>query len=287
MRPSGWTFGIASYIGGLAGLLFAAAGLAGEPAAATGPLAVGTVRANTAAPASQDASPVLSGFLEQVLRDQFREPYVDDDDWGKTRRVTVQEITGKPFQWKLETREKVVNDGLWEKYSVWLADPDEHLDVHITHLEWHDNKVLFTLSASARLEGDARLERWRQGVKMLNTHLEARATVGIVLTGEVAFRLTSGNGSLPAVAIEPTIADLDIRLKKLKLKRISKLDGSLVHELGDGLKDTIQHELNRREPKVVGRLNKSIGKHKDQLVLSAEQFAKAGWSKLQHNLEGK
>lgn len=263
-----WTFGISVFWGGMACLIVAAGGVASER------------------PAHLDANPVLSQFLEKLLRDQLQGGYVDDDKWGQTRQVAVgHHLTGKPFRWKLEPREKVVNDGLWEKYSVWLKDPDEHLEVYLRQLEWQEGKVRFTLAVSAKLAGDARLERWRQGVKMLNTHLEANALVDLTLTGQVAFRLTTGNGSLPAIAIEPAITDLDIKLKQFKLKRISKLDGGLVHELGNSLEDTIQHELHRRESKIVTRLNRSIAKRQDQLTLSAEQFAKTGWAKLQGSLE--
>jgi hypothetical protein len=272
----------------LAGLLtvaaVAAAELPAEPARST--TRPGSKQDSSVG--GSDASPMLSGFIEQIVRDQLQDEYVDDDDWGKTRRVTIgHKITGKPFRWELEPRKKVVNDGLWEKYAVRLVDPNEHLDVRVTRLELQGGKIVFALSLSARLAGDARLERWRQGVKMLNAHIEATAQVDVDLAGEVALRLTTGNGTLPAVAIEPAITEIDIQLKKFKLKRVSKLDGGLAHELGDSLKDTIQQELNRREPKVVAKLNKSIDKRKSQLVLSAEQFAKTGWAKLQRSVENK
>jgi hypothetical protein len=292
MHACNWTFGIRLgsplIIAAVTMPLLVAIAMAAELPSEPVPPAGQAGREKVAPAAGLDASPMLSGFLEQIVRSQLQEEYVDDDDWGKTRRVTVgHKINGKPFRWELQPRKKVVNDGLWEKYAVRLVDPNDHLDVRVHRLELQGGKLVFAISLSAKLNGDARLERWRQGIKILNAHIEAVAHVDVELAGDVTIRLTTGNGSLPAVAIEPVLTDLDIKLKKFKLKRISKLDGMLAHELGDGLKDTIQRELNRREPKIIDKLNKSIDKRRERLVLSAEQFAKTGWAKLQTGLEGK
>lgn len=233
----------------------------------------------------RDGQSVLTGFLEQVVRDQLKTEYVDDDDWGKTRRVTVgYQLKGKPFEWDLKKRTKEVNDGLWEKYKVRLIDPDENLHLRLSKLEMADGRLVFELALSARLAGDARLERWRQGIKMLNAHVEADGTIDVTLSGSVGIRLVKSDGTLPAVAIEPVLTDVDIKLRKFDLKRVSKLDGGAAHELGDSLKETIQNELNRRESKIVAKLNKSIEKRKDRLVLSADEFARTGWAKLQKSL---
>ena len=270
MRFAAWTFSIAAVL----------------------LLPIGGIRPSVAVPATEksDAAAssghsVISDFLEQLVRDQLKDEYVDDDDWGKTRRVTVgYQVKGKPFEWELKSRKKVVNDGLWEKYKVRLVNPDEHLHVRVSKLEMQDGRLTFGISLVAKLDGDARLERWRQGVKMLNAHVEAVGTVEIHLQGAIGIKLTTGD-ALPAIAIEPAITDLDVKLLKFDLKRISKLDGPAAHELGDGLKDKIQRELNRREPKIVAKLNKSIEKRKDKLRLSPQDFARTGWDKLQESLK--
>ena len=253
------------------------------------------LRQLAAAPGQKSSSPsdqtppgqsILTGFIEQIIRDQLKAEYVDDDDWGKTRRTTVgYQIKGKPFEWDLKHRKKEVNDGLWEKYKVRLVDPEDHLHVQISQLEMHEGRIAFALSMTAKLAGDARLERWRKGIKMLNTHVEADGTLEISLAGEVGFKIVADNG-LPAVAIEPVITKIDLKLRKFDLQRISKLDGIAAHELGEGVKDTIQKELNRREPKIVAKLNKSIEKRKDKLRLSPAEFARTGWSKLQESVAG-
>jgi hypothetical protein len=120
---------------------------------------------------------------------------------------------------------------------------------------------------------------------MLNTHVEATGTMEIFVAGSVGIKFLMVDG-YPAVAIEPAISQIDLKLRKFDLKRVSKLGGSAAHELGDGVKDLIQDELNRREPKIVAKLNKSIEKRKDKLRLSPAEFARTGWDKLQTSLNG-
>jgi hypothetical protein len=268
MRFLDWTFGI-TLVGGIltGGTYLSAFAVAGGE--------------NSSTAAGQS---VLAELIEQIVLDQLKTEYIDDDDWGKTRRVTVgYQVKGKPFEWDLKRRTKEVNDGLWEKYKVRLVNPNEHLHVQLSRLEIQGGRMAFGLSLTAKLACDARVERWRQGIKMLNAHVEAEGTVEIQLAGEVGIKLVSGE-TLPAVAIEPAISDVDLKLRKFNLKRISKLEGKAAHELGDGLKDTIQRELNRREPKIVTKLNKSIEKRKDKFRLSPEEFARTGWTKLQASL---
>jgi hypothetical protein len=238
--------------------------------------------ADAAKPTAEADSSPLSGLIETVIRDQLKTDYVDDDHWGQTRRATVgYKVTGKPFEWDLKSRKKEVNDGLWEKYHVRLVDPDEHLHINITRLEMTPTgRIAFELTLSAKLAADARVERWRMGVKMLNASADAEAVVEIRLAGDVGIKLVTGE-ILPGVAIEPKIADVKLKLLKFDLKRLSKIEGRTAHELGDSLKDTIQKELHRREPKIVAKLNKSIAKRQDKLQLSPEEFVRSGWSKLQ------
>ena len=273
MRFSRWTFGIP---------LLAAAQFAGIAPRHAQAEAVGQ---NSSTPAKAAGQSVITEFVEQIVRDQLKTEYVDDDDWGKTRQIVVgYKIKGKPFNWHVRHDKKEVNDGLWEKYTVRLVDPDEHFHMRVSQLEMHGGKIAFGLSLSAKLSGDARLERWRQGVKMLNTHVEADAAVDIFLAGEIGIKLVSGE-TLPAVAIEPTISKIDIKLRQFDLQRVSKLSGIAAHELGEGLEERIQKELNRREAKIVAKLNKSIEKRKDKLRLSPAEFASTGWSKLQESLK--
>jgi hypothetical protein len=235
--------------------------------------------------ASALAAP-LAKLLELVIREQFREDFVDDDNWGGTRRVVNgHKIKGKPFEWRVRPNMANVKDGLWEKYAVRLIHPDQSLYVQVTELAWRDGRLVYTIDLTAQVQGDARWERWRRGIKMLNAHVVAEATVDVQLSGEVQFKMLTG-ADFPGVGVEPTFTALQVKLREFDLERVSKLDGIAAHELGDGLKPKLQRELNRREEKTVAKLNRSLEKRYDSLRFSPQMFVSSGWSKLQDSLGG-
>lgn len=268
---------------------------AGRWAVATGMLLAGvgfiapTAASQPSEPTTNNPSALaapLAKLLELVIRDQFREDFVDDDNWGGTRRVvTGYRITGKPFDWHVRHNKAEVNDGLWEKYAVRLIHPDEELHVRIADLAWRDGALAYSLHLTARLRGDARWERWRSGVKMLNSHAVAKTTVDVSLTGTVRFKLLADEG-FPGMAVEPQVTTLQVKLRDFDLEKVSKLDGIAAHELGDSLLPKLQRELNRRQPKVVAKLNRSLEKQYDKLRFSPQAFVSSGWSKLQDSLGG-
>ncbi len=271
MRFARWTFGITLVAGPLVG------GLSLIAAPTNGPTSLPATR-------PEEGHSLVAGLIENIVREQLKAEYVDDDDWGQTRKVTVgYKLRGKPFAWDLKRRTKIVKDGLWEMYRVRLVDPEENLQIQVSRLEMQGGRMGFGLSLTAKLAGDARLERWRKGIKMLNAHVEAKGTVEVFVAGDIGIQLESG-GVLPSIALEPSITKVQLKLLKFDLQRISKLEGQAAHELGDSLKDTIQRELNRREPKIVARLNQSITRRKDQLRLSPDQFARTGWANLRESL---
>ena len=61
-----------------------------------------------------------------------------------------------------------------------------------------------------------------------------------------------------------------MKLDNFRLTRISDLRGSLVHELGDGLRHLIDDELTG--PKLVAKLNHSIEKRRDRLIFTPKML---------------
>jgi len=236
-----------------------------------------------AAPAAQSvAKPSLSAALRQLLLESLPEEFEDHDDWGQTKRVTSG-LKFKTHGGKLlvEKRTKEVRHGLWKKYRATLVDPKNQLELRIGEIHRESaGRIAFQVVVSARLQGEARVERWRQGVKMLNFMSEAETTIEARLDCELAAHLVSGK-YLAGVALEPKVKAVSLRLADFDLKRVSKLEGAAAHELGNSLRDTIQKELRDQEPKLATKLNDVLAKRQSSLRLSPEEWVVAGWSKAQ------
>jgi len=270
--------------------LGAAQDAAGQPAPATAAAPTVTAASPRASAVATSASavaqpgvkPSLAVALRQLLLDSLPEEYEDHDDWGQTKRVA----SGLKFKThggklRVETRTKEVRHGLWKKYRATLVDPQKQLQLRIGDVHRESaGQIAFQVVLSARLQGEARVERWRQGVKMLNIMSEAETTIEARLDCQLAAHLVPGK-YLAGVALEPKVTAVSLRLADFDLQRVSQLDGAAAHELGNSLRETIQRELRDQEPKVAVKLNQEIAKRQSSLRLSPEEWVVAGWSKAQ------
>ncbi len=236
-------------------------------------------------PAANGATFDVEPFQElvrQVILDELKPQYEDRKHWGQQGRVvTGIKVKGKWFEPYLEKRTKEVNDGLWQRYVVTLIEPEKNLHVRLDHAHSLDSKrIAFSLLMRSKLSGEAHIERWRKGVKMLNVSALGDMLVEARLDCDVAIRLEPGK-LVSDVVLDPRVTAVNLRLVDLDLRRVGVLGHDIAHELGDSLKPILAHELAEREPKIVAKANASINKRRDRLRFSLEDFLKSGWSKLQ------
>lgn len=242
-------------------------------------------------PASPDAdmqsavNDSLSEMVRQEIIDNLQGDYQDADDWGQTKDA-FHGFKIKTHDWhvKVQKRTKPVKHGLWKKYQVRVVDPARRLQVQVGSLHpAGPGRLTFQVALAADLHGEARFERWRQGIKMLNFSAEADSRVNVKMDCEVGFRLVSGK-FLSDIVIEPQVKRIDIQLVDLDVQRVSKIEGLAAHEIGNALRGTLAEQLSKRGPKLAAKMNKSIDKRRDKLRFSPDEFVTSGWSKLQGKL---
>ena len=232
-----------------------------------------TVAAPNVPPAAAAAEESLARVLRTEILENLKGSYHGSEDWGRTTKAwSGIEVEGKGLKLKFSKREKEVRHGLWKKYEVELVDPHQNLHVRVANLRSDGpGRMAGQVLLDAKLHGTTRLERWRQGVKFLNFKAEADSTVEIRLDFTLAVKFVPGR-FLRDVIVEPKITSVGLKMTEFDLKRVSKIDGWLAHELGDSLKDTVADQLRRREVKVAEKINLAIEKKKDRLRFSAEQL---------------
>ncbi len=235
----------------------------------------------SAATTALDAEP-FQELVRQVILDELKPKYEDRKHWGqKGRVITGVKVKGRWFEPHIEKRTKEVNDGLWQRYLVTLIEPEKNLHVRFDRSRNVDsNRFAFSLELESKLRGEAHIERWRKGIKMLNVSAEADMVVQARLDCDLAIRLEPGK-LLSDVVLDPRVTGVDLRLVDLDLRRVGVLGHDVARELGDSLTPIIAHELDEREPKIVAKANAAIEKRRDRLRFSLEAFLKSGWSKFQ------
>ena len=81
----------------------------------------------------------------------------------------------------------------------------------------------------------------------------------------------------PAVIVRPTAEQAQVKLKSLRLQRISKAKGPIVKELGDGLEDVLRAELADKNDQLVAKINRQIAKKQNDLRLSLHDLVIHDW----------
>jgi len=233
-------------------------------------------------PAGSNIEQSLSTIIQQLVIDSLPRQFSDDKKWGKQTKV-VNGLTIKSDGDGLKIRKHTheVNDGLWSEYRGELVDPNKELQIRVENLHSSGpGQSSLQLFLAARLHGEARLEEWKDGVKLLNIATDADCKIEARIEMDVRWNWQPGT-LFGDVAVEPKVTGAELRLVDFDLKKVSLLQGWAARELGDGLKRTVQKQLHREEPKLVEKLNAAIQKKQGKLRFSPDAAVATGFSKLE------
>jgi hypothetical protein len=178
---------------------------------------------------------------------------------------------------KTKRKWKEVNHGTWKKYRLTLIDPDQHLQARIAHLrQTGPGRIAFQLSLAAKIDAYARLQEWRRGLRLLSISADAVADIELDVALEMTTELDATKLP-PDLVLQPTATAAELRLVQFKLKRVSKADGPIIRELGDGLEDVLRNRLAANRDKLTAKINKALAKNPDALRLSLHDLVKQRW----------
>ena len=237
-------------------------------------------------PASRlDAEP-FQEMVRGILLNEVKDKYEDKHHWGQTKQIEQVQVRGKWFEPRLEKRQVEVNDGLWQRIVVTLVEPEKNLQARLLPGASTDpNRSAFALELGAKLSGEAHIERWRAGVKFFNATVLFDARVTARIDCDLGIHFAPGKW-IDDVVIDPRVTAVDLRLPEFELKKVGVLGRDVARELSDPLKPVIEHEIKRREGRIVEKANAAIDKRRDQLRFSADKLVASGWSKLQSAISG-
>jgi hypothetical protein len=228
--------------------------------------------------ATRDA---LSQTLRGILVEAMPERIEEKDDWGATKEG-FSGLTWRMDGLKLdvEKRKKQVNHGLWKMAIVEPIDVEQSLKFQIVSARptGSGNGFTFRVHVGAPLHVTARLERWRQGVKLFNISTEGNAAVDMLLDGDLEYRFdTTEQGT--SLVLTPRVTAVDLRLVDLDWQRIGTLQGDVAHELADAFTEPFAKQLDKQEPKAMEKIARAIAKRQDKLRVPIQNlFDPSRWS---------
>jgi hypothetical protein len=239
---------------------------------ATSAAGTAVVAQSPAPPAAPAVSPTaLAQVVARMIADAIPREYERKKDWGRTKEITTGlRSSGNFFKFDVHRTKSTVNDGVWKHYRATLIEPEKNLLVRIDDLRSLEaGKIAFTLFVSTKLHGWGRAKVYESGVHLIALEAEADAKVSLWLDCEIALETTPAS-FLTGVAVRPHVTKARMSLDEFRLTRISDVSGPIVRELGDGIKGLIQDEL--KGPKLAAKLNHSIDKRRDKLVLTPDML---------------
>ena len=239
-----------------------------------------TTAATPEASMSPETMAALSQTVRAILVESLPERIEKNDDWGEQReRLSQFKPKFDGLRLRVETTTKPVNHGLWKQLVVVPVDPQKNLRFRIVEARGTGpNGVVFQVVVFAPLKVTARVERWRTGIKLVNFSTDADASIEMRLAGEVRYEYTVENGTR-YLKFLPRVTAVDMKLVEFDLRRISLAAGPLVQEFGDMLTNPLADQLDKHEPKIVEKLNKSIVKRQDRLKIPVSlPFDWSDWS---------
>jgi len=212
----------------------------------------------------------LQRFATRLLRDNLPGEYHDTRQWGKQREC----LSGLDVRFdhgRLEThgRYRPMNHGTWKRYLVRPVDPDRTLRVHIGPARPQpDGRSAFTVELDARLHGLAQWVEWQHGVRLASVTVEGDARVKLKLDCLLGMQWDASRLP-PELQLKPEVTRANLQLADFDLHRIGPLEGPVVRELGDVLRDLAQWQLDQKRAALTTRINRQIARHEDDLRLSA------------------
>jgi hypothetical protein len=207
--------------------------------------------------------------------------YENTKDWGHTKRMwDGLKVSRRGLKIRTKRRWKDARHGTWNRYKVWLIDPDRHFDFELANLRLtDDNQVAFELTVDARLGAFGRLSEWQYDVQLYSLSAEAEARIRLWISFELSARLDTDTFP-PDVVIQPMVSDAKLQLVDFRLHRISDADGPLVKQLGKGISEILEDELRKRRGKLVKRMNLQIAQNEDDLRFSLTRLYNSGWQQV-------
>jgi len=219
----------------------------------------------------------LRQLIIYLVRENLPRTHVDNDDWGKTKRVYAGFKVTRD-DWRLSTKRKwkEVEHGRWRQITIRLVDPDtlEHLTVGAEVVSWDPDtgqlQARLTIDATTSLF--ARQIRYNHGLKLLSLHAQATARIrfstAVTVTSQLDYQQLP-----PAVVIMPHIDQASLEVADFHLDRLSQLRGDPAEWLGEAIEQWLQKKwVPRQNEQLADRMNAQLAKRQDTLRFSLNDW---------------
>lgn len=232
-------------------------------------------------PATAESLQALTGLVTTIVRENLPADFESRDNWGHTTEIWAGvDIRREGLQIKTKRRKKQVNDGTWKLVRVQFIEPDQNLRLEVLDVRpLPAGRVEVDLAVDSKLAVFARLSQWELGVQLISLSANAQAQTQFRVRCDLGMKLDPTKLP-PDVILDPVVREAELRLVDFRLERVSQVGGSLAHELGKQARDLLDREVAKQNAKLPEKINRQIGKNREQLRLSVQDLLTSHWGPL-------
>ena len=226
-----------------------------------------------------DADHKLNQLITRLVLKEMPHQYERNKGWG-AQDERWDGIKWDHDGWEIRThrRKKLVNHGMWRKYSASLADPEHQFDVTVTNIHQTANDRLgFQINFMTRLNLFARQAEWVKGVQLYSLSATGHATVRLTVDIEMEIALDPTRLP-PDVIFQPRATSADLIVDEFRIDRISKLGGEFAIQVTNLARKELDDEIAEKEVELVTKINKAIDKNADDLRVSLADAMQSKWT---------
>jgi hypothetical protein len=140
------------------------------------------------------------------------------------------------------------------------------------------NKFTLEVHFVSELSLAARHSKWLRGVQLFTVSAEGFASLRLVVS--VDLEITPVSLKIPPdFIVSPVVKKADIELDEFRIDRIAKIGGEVSQQITKAIRSELEEKIEKKEPKLVLRMNKEINKNRDDLRISIADSMHAKWLK--------
>ncbi|TWU58325.1 hypothetical protein [Rubripirellula reticaptiva] len=208
-----------------------------------------------------------------------------DKGWGDTKRVWAG-VSMKMDGLKLKTHRKFrdVDHGRWIRYEVTMPKPGAARNVDVTidavtpvidpvsgQERW---KIDSTIVAPVHFS--ARVQRHNLGIQLFSVTVTGKMKVRMTSSATIGF-YPDYRKIPPDLVIDPVIEQANLKLESFEVDRVSHIGGDAAEAWGEIMQEVlVERFVQKQDEKLVAKLNKSIGKKRDDLRISLSDWFTMG-----------
>ena len=219
-------------------------------------------------------SPEATEFLRATILLLVPHSVVDEDDWGRTKRIqSGLNVRLDGAQLRTSRRWKDANHGKWKWAEITLLDPAERFELQVGIIPQEDATVtVYRVQAKARVQIEGRQQRWVNGVKVYSVSGEAIADVSFSADVDLQRSVVKSEGS-GRLRILPSIKSASVRLNGFRLQRVGHSKGAVVREFGRSLNSVARRLVAHQRHEIAAKLNSKIQKEPERFEIPLGVFA--------------